>query len=160
MPKLKVTSFVVIAWLRKILLPTKLNDKNYVDCERKTRYLLDEEDMHDHLENVMVEPPESNGAFHNRNRKLYATWVRKDRRAWYILLACMENDLIGQFENSETHETSQVKFAFGQTLEDSFLILEVPTVHYGLIAHHSGASSDYRVTGPKGAAGHKLDNNM
>jgi uncharacterized protein VirK/YbjX len=80
----------------------KLDGKNYDIWQRKVQYLLNEQELLDHLTNNMVPPEEGTTAQHRRDQQAYEAWFKRDRSARFTLLSCMHDDLIGEFENFPT----------------------------------------------------------
>ena len=98
----------------------KLEGKNYDIWHRKIGYLLNESDLMDHLTTSMVEPAmpdDGPNAAYRRELAAYETWFKADRRARFIVLSAMHDDLIGEFETYQTAREmwEQLKFAFGGT---------------------------------------------
>ncbi|GAV70485.1 LOW QUALITY PROTEIN: UBN2_3 domain-containing protein, partial [Cephalotus follicularis] len=82
----------------------KLTGTNY-DIHKKMTFLLNEQELYEHLTTTMTKPPEG---------KVFEAWSKKDRCARFTLLSCMHDDLIGAYEHSPTAKEmwDQLRFDF------------------------------------------------
>ncbi|KAF5799909.1 hypothetical protein HanRHA438_Chr07g0318991 [Helianthus annuus] len=75
----------------------KLNGDNYEIWSMKIQYVLEEQEAHEVLTDILEEPPEGNTAQHKRDRELYNTWKRKNTLARITLLSSMDDDIMRDF---------------------------------------------------------------
>ena len=68
----------------------------------KVQYLLNKHELLDHLTNNKRPLEAGNSAQLQRDREAYDLWLKRDRSARYTLLACMHDDLIGEFNHCLT----------------------------------------------------------
>ena len=102
----------------------KLDETNYDLWSLKVQFLLNNKDMVEFLTTFMFAPPEwdehenvvSASEQHKEKLKAYQTRFKRDRSAFYILLSCMHNNLLGEFEGSPTNKDmwDRLKIQFGQ----------------------------------------------
>ncbi|KAK2974915.1 hypothetical protein RJ640_013771 [Escallonia rubra] len=92
----------------------KLNGDNYEVWHKKIKFMLNEQELEEHLTKEMVAPTEGKSL---RDHTVYQKWNEKDRSARYTLLSSFQNDLIGQFDELPTCKAlwDQLKFSFGGT---------------------------------------------
>ncbi|KAK2985898.1 hypothetical protein RJ640_001829 [Escallonia rubra] len=92
----------------------KLNGDNYDVWHKKMKFILNEQELEDHLTKEMVAPTETQPL---RDHTAYQKWNQKDRNARYTLLSSLQNDLIGQYDELPTCKAlwDQLKFSFGGT---------------------------------------------
>ncbi|XP_077251591.1 uncharacterized protein LOC143890792 [Tasmannia lanceolata] len=95
----------------------KLVGTNYDIWHRKIQYLLNEQDLMEHLTITMDSPPEGTKAQHRRDLEAYQAWFKKDRSVCFTTLSIMHDDLIGDYENHPIARAmrDQLKFDFGGT---------------------------------------------
>ncbi|KAL7225158.1 hypothetical protein ACSBR1_020524 [Camellia fascicularis] len=63
----------------------KLDGNNYDIWHRKVQYLLNEQELLDHLTNIMAIPKAGNTAQHRRDHDAYANGFKRDRSALYLV---------------------------------------------------------------------------
>ena len=80
----------------------KLVGTNFDMWHRKIQYLLNEQDLLEHLTYSMDQPEDGTTAQHRRDLEAYTTWFKKDRSTRFIVLSSMHDDLIGEYENYST----------------------------------------------------------
>ena len=129
----------------------KLIGTNYDMWRRRMEFLLTEHDLSTYLTTAMVAPIEGAGtqAQYHRDLEIFEVWTKKDRRAHYIMLKSMHDDLIGEFENFPTAMAmwEQLKFTFGGTSITRLksLVLKFETHHkdpkVSMTEHLRGMSS-------------------
>ncbi|KAK2991287.1 hypothetical protein RJ640_024552 [Escallonia rubra] len=92
----------------------KLNGDNYDVWHKKMKFMLNEQELEEHLTKEMVAPTEAQPL---RDHTAYQKWNQKDRSARYTLLSSLQNDLIGQYDELPTCKAlwEQLKFTFGGT---------------------------------------------
>ncbi|KAK2973132.1 hypothetical protein RJ640_012196, partial [Escallonia rubra] len=92
----------------------KLNGDNYDVWHKKMKFMLNEQELEEHLSKEMVAPTEAQPL---RDHTAYQKWNQKDRSARYTLLSSLQNDLIGQYDELPTCKAlwEQIKFSFGGT---------------------------------------------
>ncbi|KAK2969902.1 hypothetical protein RJ640_009848 [Escallonia rubra] len=92
----------------------KLNGDNYDIWHKKMKFMLNEQELEEHLTKEMVAPTEAQPL---RDHTAYQKWNKKDRSARYTLLSSLQNDLIGQYDELPTCKAlwEQLKFSFGGT---------------------------------------------
>ncbi|KAK2975194.1 hypothetical protein RJ640_022086 [Escallonia rubra] len=92
----------------------KLNGDNYDVWHKKMKFMLNEQELEEHLTKEMVAPTEAQPL---RDHTAYQKWNQKDRSARYTLLSSLQNDLIGQYDELPTCKAlwEQLKFSFGGT---------------------------------------------
>ncbi|KAK2993745.1 hypothetical protein RJ640_018366 [Escallonia rubra] len=92
----------------------KLNGNNYDVWHKKMKFMLNEQELEEHLTTEMVAPTEVQPL---RDHTAYQKWNQKDRSARYTLLSSLQNDLIGQYDELPTCKAlwDQLKFSFGGT---------------------------------------------
>ncbi|KAK2976206.1 hypothetical protein RJ640_023413 [Escallonia rubra] len=92
----------------------KLNGDNYDVWHKKMKFMLNEQELEEHLTKEMVAPTEGQPL---RDHTAYQKWNQKDRSARYTLLSSLQNDLIGQYDELPTCKAlwDQLKFSFGGT---------------------------------------------
>ncbi|GAV86405.1 UBN2_2 domain-containing protein [Cephalotus follicularis] len=95
----------------------KLTGTNYDIWHKKMTFLLNEQELFEHLTTIMTRPPEGNTAQSRRDLEAFETWSKKDRCARFTLLSCMHDDLIGAYEHCATAKEmrDQLRFDFGGT---------------------------------------------
>jgi len=98
----------------------KLDGKNYDTWQRKINYLLNEQDLMEHLTASMERPQMPAGgadAAYRRELTAYEAWSKRDRRARFAVLSCMHDDIAGEYEHYTTMKEmwDQLRFAFGGT---------------------------------------------
>ena len=84
--------------LRSVLESNKLNETNYTDWIRNLRIVLKAANKEDVLDNPLPEEPAADAPAAERNA--YRRVVDKDREVSCLMLACMEPELLMQFENN------------------------------------------------------------
>ena len=95
--------------------------------------LLTKHYLSTYLTTAIVVPIEGAGtqAQYRRDLETFEAWTKKDRCTRYIMLNCMHDDLIGEFENFPTAMAmwEQLKFTFGNTAITRLrsLVLKVKT---------------------------------
>ncbi|KAK2966917.1 hypothetical protein RJ640_000545 [Escallonia rubra] len=77
----------------------KLNRDNYDVWHKKMKFMLNEQELKEHLTKEMVAPTEAQPL---RDHTAYQKWNQKDRSARYTLLSSLQNDLIGQYDELPT----------------------------------------------------------
>ncbi|KAK2969351.1 hypothetical protein RJ640_028840 [Escallonia rubra] len=92
----------------------KLNGDNYDIWHKKMKFMLNEQELEEHLTKEMVAPTEAQPL---RDHTASHKWNQKDRSARYTLLSSLQNDLIGQYDELPTCKAlwEQLKFSFGGT---------------------------------------------
>ncbi|KAK2978828.1 hypothetical protein RJ640_024811 [Escallonia rubra] len=92
----------------------RLNGDNYDVWHKKMKFMLNEQELEEHLTKEMVTPTEAQPL---RDHTAYQKWNQKDRSARYTLLSSLQNDLIGQYDELPTCKAlwEQLKFSFGGT---------------------------------------------
>ncbi|GAV62055.1 hypothetical protein CFOL_v3_05579 [Cephalotus follicularis] len=70
----------------------KLTGTNYDIWHKKMTFLLNEQELFEHLTTIMTRPPEGNTAQSRRDLEAFETWSKKDRCARFTLLSCMHDD--------------------------------------------------------------------
>ncbi|KAG6534420.1 hypothetical protein ZIOFF_008306 [Zingiber officinale] len=95
----------------------KLDGTNYDIWHQKIQYLLNEQELLDHITTSMTPPAEGNTAQHQQDQETYNSWFNKDHSTHIILLSSMQDDLIGDFEKCKTAKDmwDNLKIAFGGT---------------------------------------------
>ncbi|GAV78764.1 UBN2_3 domain-containing protein [Cephalotus follicularis] len=95
----------------------KLTGINYDILHKKMTFLLNEQELYEHLTTTMTKPPEGSTTQHRRDLEVFEAWSKKDRCARFTLLSCMHNDLIGTYEYCPTAKEmwDQLMFDFGGT---------------------------------------------
>ncbi|KAG5548704.1 hypothetical protein RHGRI_014154 [Rhododendron griersonianum] len=95
----------------------KLNGTNYDIWHRKVQYLLNEQELLDHLTNVLTPPEEGTTAQHRRDEQTYDVWCKKDKSTCFTLLSCMHDDPLEEFENFQTTKAmwDQLRLKYGGT---------------------------------------------
>ncbi|GAV82244.1 UBN2_2 domain-containing protein [Cephalotus follicularis] len=80
-------------------------------------FLLNEEELNEHLSTTMIRPPEGTIAQHRRDLEVFEAWSKKDHCAHFTLLSCMHEDLIGAYEHCPTTKEmwDQLMFDFEGT---------------------------------------------
>jgi len=82
----------------------KLDGTNYDRWKRKIQYLLNEKDVLEHLMVAKFPPSDKDKdgksidttiVQYQESLQAYQDWSKKDRRAWFAMLYCMHDDLIG-----------------------------------------------------------------
>ncbi|GAV91867.1 UBN2_3 domain-containing protein [Cephalotus follicularis] len=94
-----------------------LTDTNYDIWHKKMTFLLNEQELFEHLTTIMTRPPEGNTVQSRRDLEVFGTWSKKDRCARFTLLSCMHDDLIGAYERCAIAKEmwNQLRFDFGGT---------------------------------------------
>ncbi|GAV84472.1 UBN2_3 domain-containing protein [Cephalotus follicularis] len=94
-----------------------LTGTNYDILHKKMTFLLNEQELYEHLTTTMTRPPKGNTSQHRRDLEVFETWSKKDRCARFTLLSCMHDDLIGAYEHRTTAKATwdQLRFDFGGT---------------------------------------------
>ncbi|GAV72298.1 UBN2_2 domain-containing protein, partial [Cephalotus follicularis] len=84
---------------------------------KKMTFLLNEQELFEHLTTIMTRQPEGNTAQSRRDLEVFETWSKKDRYARFTLPSCMHDDLIGAYEHYATAKKmwDQLRFDFGGT---------------------------------------------
>ncbi|KAK2989844.1 hypothetical protein RJ640_029572 [Escallonia rubra] len=92
----------------------KLNGDNYDVWHKKMKFMLNGQELEEHLTKEMVAPTEAQPL---RDHTAYQKWNQKDRSAHYTLLSSLQNDLIWQYDELLTCKAlwDQLKFSFGGT---------------------------------------------
>ncbi|GAV84395.1 UBN2_3 domain-containing protein [Cephalotus follicularis] len=80
----------------------KLTGTNYDIWRKKMTFLLNEQELYEHLTTVMTKPREGSTAQHRRDLEVFEAWSKKDRCAHFTLLSCMHDDLIGAYKHCLT----------------------------------------------------------
>ncbi|GAV69694.1 UBN2_3 domain-containing protein [Cephalotus follicularis] len=95
----------------------KLTGTNYNIWHKKMTFLLNEQELYEHLTTTMTRPSEGNTAQHHRDLEVFEAWSKKDRCACFTLLSCMHDDLIGAYEHCATAKAmwDQPRFDFRET---------------------------------------------
>ncbi|GAV61396.1 UBN2_2 domain-containing protein [Cephalotus follicularis] len=88
----------------------KLTGTNYDIWHKKMTFLLNEQELYEHLTTIMTRPS-------RRDLEVFETWSKKNRCACFTLLSCMHDDLIGSYEHCATAKEmwDQLMFDFGGT---------------------------------------------
>ncbi|KAK2992792.1 hypothetical protein RJ640_000731 [Escallonia rubra] len=107
----------------------KLNGDNYDVWHKKMKFMLNEQELEEHLTKEMVAPTEAQSL---RDHTAYQKWNQKDRSARYTLLSSLQNDLIGQYDELPTCKAlwEQLKFSFGGTSTTRFRSLVIKLEEY------------------------------
>ncbi|GAV65564.1 UBN2_3 domain-containing protein [Cephalotus follicularis] len=95
----------------------KLTDTNYDIWHKKLTFLLNEQELYEHLTTTMIRPPEGNTTQHRPDLEEFESWSKKDHYARFTLLSCIHDDLIGANEHCPTAKEiwDQLRFDFGGT---------------------------------------------
>ncbi|GAV60284.1 UBN2_3 domain-containing protein [Cephalotus follicularis] len=95
----------------------KLTDTNYDIWHKKMKFLLNEQELYEHLTTTMTKPPKGSTAQHRRDLEVFEAWSKKDHCTRFTLLSCMHDDLIGAYEHCPTAKEiwDQLLFDFGGT---------------------------------------------
>ncbi|GAV91515.1 UBN2_2 domain-containing protein [Cephalotus follicularis] len=95
----------------------KLIGTNYDIWHKKMTFLLNEQELFEHLTTILTRSPEGNTTQSRRDHEDFETWSKKDRCALFTLLNCMHDDLIGAYEHCATAKEmwDQLRFHFGGT---------------------------------------------
>ena len=89
----------------------KLNENNYDIWHKKVQYLLNEQELLDHLTNIMATPEARNMAQYRCYQDAYANWFKRDKSVPFTLLSFMHDDLVGEFEKFPTTKKCGVNYA-------------------------------------------------
>ncbi|WRX12315.1 Integrase [Theobroma cacao] len=133
-----MTSKQIIADLTK---GAKLDGKNYDIWHKKVQYLLNEQELLDHLTKEMNPLEAGNTAQHHRDQEAYDTWYKRDRSARFTMLSCMHDDFIREFENFLTAKQlwEQLKFKYGGTTVTRLRALTLKFNQYVMDSKHTMA---------------------
>ncbi|GAV81340.1 UBN2_2 domain-containing protein [Cephalotus follicularis] len=95
----------------------KLTGTNYDIWHKKMTFLLNKQELYEHLTTIMTKPPEGNTVQSRRDLEVFETWSKKDRCARITLLSYMYDDLIAAYEHCATTKEmwDQLRFDFGGT---------------------------------------------
>ncbi|GAV74120.1 UBN2_3 domain-containing protein, partial [Cephalotus follicularis] len=95
----------------------KLSGTNYDIWHKKVTFLLNEQELYDHLTATMTRPPEGNTAQRHKDLQVFEAWSKKDRCVRFTFLSCMHEDLIGAYEQCAIAKAmwDQLRFDFGRT---------------------------------------------
>ncbi|GAV83646.1 UBN2_3 domain-containing protein [Cephalotus follicularis] len=95
----------------------KLTGTNYDIWHNKMTFLLNEQELYEHLTTTMTRPPKGSTAQHRRDLEVFEAWSKKDSCARFTLLNCMHDDLIGAYEHCPIamEMWDQLRFDFGGT---------------------------------------------
>ncbi|GAV75312.1 UBN2_2 domain-containing protein [Cephalotus follicularis] len=95
----------------------KLIGTNYDIWHKKMTFLLNEQELYEHLTTIMTRPPKGNTAQSRRDLEVFETWSKKDHCARFTLLSCMHGDLISAYEHCATAKEmwDQLRFDLGGT---------------------------------------------
>ncbi|EPS62306.1 hypothetical protein M569_12485 [Genlisea aurea] len=88
----------IVAELNKDL---KLNGDNYDNWKMKIQYVIEEQDLLEHLSNTLDQPERGTTAQHRRDAEAYQAWKRKNGQARIILLSAMDDDITREFHRYE-----------------------------------------------------------
>ena len=77
----------------------KLNGDNYDIWHQKVQYILEEQDVLETLNHTVDEPEHGTYAQHIRDQEAYQAWKKKNSIARIMLLSCMQDDLMCEFES-------------------------------------------------------------
>ncbi|KAK2973062.1 hypothetical protein RJ640_023559 [Escallonia rubra] len=93
----------------------KLNVDNYDVWHKKMKFMMNEQELEEHLTKEMVTPTEVQPL---RDHTAYQKWNQKNRSARYTLLSSLQNDQIRQYDELLTCKAlwEQLKFSFCGTL--------------------------------------------
>ncbi|GAV90623.1 UBN2_3 domain-containing protein [Cephalotus follicularis] len=95
----------------------KLTGTNYDIWHKKMTFLLNDQELYEHLTTNMTRPLKESTAQNCRDLEVFKAWSKKDRCVRFTLLSCMYVELIGAYEHYPiTKEIwDQLKFDFGGT---------------------------------------------
>ncbi|KAK2966240.1 hypothetical protein RJ640_008223 [Escallonia rubra] len=91
----------------------KLNGDNYDVWHKKMKFMLNEQELEEHLTKEMVAPTEAQPL---RDHTAYQKWNQKDRSARYTLLSSLQNDLIGHLVIKFEEYTKDLKHTMSEHL--------------------------------------------
>ncbi|KAL0316519.1 UNVERIFIED_CONTAM: Retrovirus-related Pol polyprotein from transposon TNT 1-94 [Sesamum radiatum] len=119
----------------------KLDGQNYVMWHRQIQYFLHHKKILDHLTTSTAEPigPENGQtAQYRRELDAYNKWLEQDMSARFIMLSCMHDNLIREYENPTAKELWEVlKVAYGSTSASRLRALTLRFNQYVLDPKHS-----------------------
>ncbi|CAL5356408.1 unnamed protein product [Camellia sinensis] len=119
----------------------KLDGNNYDIWHKKVQYLLNEQELLDHLTNIMAITKAGNTAQHRRDHDAYANGFKRDRSVRFTLLSCMHDDLIGEFEQFSTAKEmwDQLRLKYGGTTAARLRALTLKFNQYVMDPKHTMA---------------------
>ncbi|GAV74741.1 hypothetical protein CFOL_v3_18221 [Cephalotus follicularis] len=72
----------------------KLTGTDYVIWHKKMTFLLNEQELYEHLTITLTRAPEENTTQHRRDIEVFEACSKKDRCERFTLLSCMHEDLL------------------------------------------------------------------
>ncbi|GAV72958.1 hypothetical protein CFOL_v3_16446 [Cephalotus follicularis] len=94
----------------------KLIGTNYDIGHRKMTFLLNEQELLNHLATTMTITTNGQAATHCRDLEASLAWSKKDRNTCITLLSCMHDDLIGTYEHCATTKEMLDQLILGELL--------------------------------------------